>query len=116
MTEAEASIRESLLNTLSFLASETQQREFAAKVFYASYQDEFACWWFDTFYPDEPSALHMFIETQLAILRSFSEVFDRNLTQLGDGELPVEQLLQKSEWQAVVASARTTSAQLASAT
>jgi hypothetical protein len=116
MTETEANIRASLLDTLSFLASETKQREFAAKVFYASYQSEFACWWFDTFYPDESSSLHMFSETQLAILRAFSEAFDRNLTQLGLGELPIEHLLQKHEWQAVVASARAASAQLASAT
>jgi len=115
MTEAESNIRESLLDTLSFLASETKQREFAATVFYTSYQDEFAFWWFDTFHPDEPSALRMFNEAQLTILRSFSESFDGNLVELSDGERTIGQLLQESEWQCVVATARTTLAQFASA-
>jgi hypothetical protein len=57
MNETETNIRQSLLSTLSFLSSEAQQREFAAKVPYKSYAGEFACWWFDTFYPDEPEAL-----------------------------------------------------------
>ena len=116
MTEAEASIRESLLNTLSFLASKTQQREFASKVFYASYQDEFACWWFDTFHPNEPNAPRMFNEAQLTILRSFSAIFDRAIVKLGDCERTIEQLLQEPEWQSVVTSAGEASAQLASAT
>lgn len=115
MTEAETSIRKSLLDTLAFLASETQQREFAAQIFYASYQDEFACWWFDTFYPDEPDALHMFNEAQTTILRSFSEAFSRNLVELGDGAHTIEQLLQRPEWQRVVATAGTAVTQLASA-
>ncbi|WP_426663217.1 hypothetical protein [Rhodanobacter aciditrophus] len=115
MTEAETNIRESLLSTLLFLASETQQREFAAKVFYASYSDEFASWWFDTFCPDEPSALHMFSEVQLATLRSFSATFDRNLAELRDGERTIEQLLQEPRWQSIVTSSRTTLAQLVGA-
>jgi hypothetical protein len=110
VNEAEANIRESLLNTLSFLASEAQQREFAAEVFYASYQDEFACWWFDTFYPDEPSALAMFNSRQLSALTAFSQVFDRNLETIGDEVLTIDQLQSKPEWQAVVASAKETCA------
>ena len=116
MTEVEANIRESLLNTLSFLASEAKQREFAARVFYASYQSEFACWWFDTFYPEEPSALNMFSSPQLAILKSFSETFDRNLVALGYGDHTLEDLLQKPEWRAVVSGAQAASAQFANAT
>jgi len=116
MTEEEANIRESLLNTLSFLASEAKQREFAAEVFYASYQSEFACWWFDTFYADKASTLHMFSPQQLAILKSFSEAFDRNLIALGFGNHALEDLLQKPEWRAVVSSAQAASAQFANAT
>lgn len=106
MTETEANIRESLLTTLSFLASETQQREFAAKVYYATYHDEFACWWFDTFYPEEPSALQMFSPSQLAALKAFSGTFEKNLDALGDEPLKIDQLQAKSEWKTVVASAQ----------
>lgn len=106
MDEAEANIRESLLDTLSFLASETEQLQFATKVFYKAYQDEFACWWFDTFYPEEPSALRMFTRDQLATLVSFSECFDRELKVIGDERLTIEQLQDKPAWQAVVAKAK----------
>lgn len=116
MIEAETSIRESLLNTLSFLASEAQQREFASKVFYASYQDEFACWWFDTFYPDEANMSRIFNEAQLAILRSFSTSFGRVLVKLGDSERTIEQLLQEPEWRSVVATASAALTQITSAT
>jgi hypothetical protein len=116
MTETEANVRESLLKTLSFLASEPQQREFAERVSYASYQGEFACWWFDTFFPDEPSALHMFTAPQLTILKSFSEVFERNFEALGNAELPLVELHHRPEWRAIVCAAREASAKLAGAT
>ena len=116
MTETESNIRESLLDTLPFLASEEKQREFAARVPYASYQGEFACWWFDTFFPEEPSALRMFSARQLATLRSFSEVFERNYAAIGNAEQSISELLRKPEWQAIVVSARNASSELMSAT
>lgn len=107
MTESEANIRESLLNTLSILSSTAKQRKFAMKVSYRSYASEFACWWFDTFYPDEPNASAMFGATELRTLRAFSEEFDRNLSVLSDEGLSIEKLQATAEWRAIVESART---------
>ena len=92
MTETESNIRESLLSTLSFLASKEEQIAFAAKVYYASYQVEFACWWFDTFYPEEPNSLVMFSEKQLAILKAFTLAFGTNIEALGSAEMSIEDL------------------------
>jgi len=114
MTEAEVSIRESLLSTLSLIASEAAQREFAEKVPYSSYQDEFACWWFDTFFPDDPSASHMFSAGQIELLKDFSDIFDMSLLALSE-DLTIEQLLAKPEWQAVVMKAQKTLAQFQNA-
>ncbi len=108
MTEAQEEIRASLLTTLGFLASEKQQREFAGKVTYGSYQDEFACWWFDTFFPDEPEALEMFNLKQLNALRHFSAAFDRCVQAIGGDALPIESLLASAEWQTVVSKAQQT--------
>jgi len=41
MGSDDSSIRENLLTTLGFFASEAEQRDFANKVHYDSYQDEF---------------------------------------------------------------------------
>lgn len=108
MTETLKDIRASLLTTLAFLASERQQREFAAKVPYASYQGEFACWWFDTFFPDEPEALEMFDLKQLDALRHFSAAFDSCLQAVGNGELSIESLLALDEWQTLISRAQQT--------
>jgi len=112
MTEAEANICRSLLDTLLFLASESAQREFAKKRHYASYQGEFACWWFDTFFPEEPSTLQMFTGNELVILRAFSESFDGTLTAIGMAPLSIEELLAKPEWKTMVAMASETCVQL----
>ena len=105
MTESESSIRESLLSTLSFLASEHEQLEFAAKVFYKDYLGEFACWWFDDFYPDEPSTAVMFEPNQVTALRSFSEEFERSITSIDSDGLTMQQLQSTVEWQNVVKAA-----------
>jgi len=116
MIEAEANIRESLLQTLSFLASMEQQREFAARVQYDCYQDEFACWWFDTFYLDEPSALRMFSAVQLSELRTFSDAFDNCTRPLDGRNLSLAQLQESPEWKAVAAHAQSTLLALQNAT
>ena len=105
MTEAEASIRESLLSTLSFLASASEQRDFAAKVTYSVYQDEFACWWFDTFYPEDSSIRHIFSPDQLRILVTFSKTLEQALMPLEEKQLTIHQLQATDEWQTIVASA-----------
>ena len=112
MTEAETNIRQSLLDTLLFLASEEAQREFSKKRHYAAYQGEFACWWFDTFFPDEPDALRMFSGSELAILQEFSASFDQTLTAIGMSPLSIEELLAKVEWKTMVAEARKACIQL----
>ena len=110
MTEAQEDIRSSVLTTLSFLASEAQQQEFASKVYYACYQDEFACWWYDdTCYdPDEPGVLEMFTAEQLAALRVFSTTFDLCSEALGSGLMTIQQLQAKVEWQSIVLKAKET--------
>jgi hypothetical protein len=115
MTEAQQSIREALLTTLSFLASADKQREFASKVFYSSYQDEFACWWFDDFLPDEPGATEMFTPRQLVVLREFSCKFDSCLESIGAVVMDINSLLQSSEWQALIAKAKETSLKVTNA-
>jgi hypothetical protein len=106
MTDAEANIRESLISTLQFLGSEEMQIEFAAKVPYRTYQDEFACWWFDTFFPEDQSTSHMFTENQLNELKTFSLAFNSSLSTLNDGDLSIQQLLAKPQWQSVILSAK----------
>lgn len=108
MTEALEDIRASLLTTLAFLASETHQREFAVKVPYASYQGEFACWWFDTFISGEPEALEMFNLKQLNALSHFSATFDHCLQAVGNGALSIESLLARAEWQTLISTAQQT--------
>jgi hypothetical protein len=106
MTEAQENIRESLITTLMFLASETKQQEFAAKVPYASYQGEFACWWFDTFFPEEPGASEMFTPRQLVALNSFSATFDDCLKVVGNETFTIEQLQALTVWKGLIARAR----------
>ena len=96
------------MTTLSFLASEAQQQEFASKVYYSSYQDEFACWWFDDFLPDEPDAVEMFTTEQLAALRVFSTTFDLCSETLGNEQMTMQQLQAKAEWQSIVSKAKET--------
>ena len=115
MTEAQQGIREALLTTLSFLASVEEQREFASQVFYFSYQDEFAGWWFDNFLPDEPSATEMFTPWQLGVLREFSCMFDSCLESMGAVVMDMDSLLQSSEWQALIAKAKDTSLKVTNA-
>jgi hypothetical protein len=108
MDESDQSIRSALLSTLAFLASAEEQRGFAQKVEYEDYEGEFACWWFDEFYPDEPRALAMFTSGQLAALREFSAVFEACHTSLAHESFSIDQLLANSEWRAVIARARET--------
>ena len=112
MTETEANIRRSILDTLRFLSSEAEQRTFASKVFYRSYQGEFACWWFDTFYPEDPSAHAMFSSHEFAVLKAFSLAFDQQLSAIGLGDIDIEQLLARPEWKLVIASAHDARAKL----
>ena len=108
MTESEQSIRESLLNTLAFLSSVERQLQFAREVSYPSYQDEFACWWFDTFLPEEQSALNMFTRDQLDVLKCFSETFERESATVGSGPLSINELLASQAWGRVIESATRT--------
>lgn len=102
MNEAEKSIRDGLVGTLEFLSSPPQQREFAANVHYDSYDDEFACWWLDEFYPDEPIAKQMFTSKQLQILVKFTQLFESNLAVLGVEKRSIEELHGTPEWQMIV--------------
>src|SRR5437763_327952 len=108
MTPTETNMRDSLLNTLSLLASEAQLQEFAAKTPYDSFRGEFSCWWFDTFYSKEPSAGRMFSTNELVALSEFSQVFDKNLKALGNEHLTIEELQARAEWRAVLAKAQQT--------
>ena len=106
MNKTELNIRQSLLSTLTFLASEYQQLDFAAQVQYASYQGEFSCWWFDTFFPEEPEATRMFSSRQLSILTGFSEHFNRSLAELPSAPFSIQQLLATPQWKSVIAKAQ----------
>jgi hypothetical protein len=112
MAESQENIRSSLMSTLSFLASEAQQQEFASKVYYGCYQGEIACWWFDTFFPDEPSATEMFTVKQLISLRAFSTAFDTCLESLGYEQMTIQQLQAHPEWKLLVLKAKTTLSEL----
>lgn len=112
MNEAERSIRDSLIHTLRFLASEVQQAEFAAKVHYDVYQDEFACWWFDTFYPDEPEATAMFSDAELKTLRDFSSIFGHATNELKNLPMSIQALQATRQWASVVAGALEATAKL----
>ena len=102
MNKPEDDIRESLLNTLHFLASEKEQQEFAKKVYYDTYHDEFACWWLDTFSPED----NIFNKEHLSILTEFSEILDTNTELLGNHKQTIEQLQKQPEWQSIVTSAK----------
>ena len=108
MTKSEVNIRDSLLSTLSFLASEQEQLEFASNTYYKDFVGEFACWWFDTFYPEEQSAGAMFSLNQINLLRHFSDVFKRGVDAIDSDGLSMMQLQNEVEWQAVMSAARDT--------
>ena len=116
MTESQENIRSSLMSTLSFLASEAQQQEFASKVYYACYKDEFACWWFDNFLPDEPGATEIINVKQLAALREFSTEFDLCLENLGSEQMTIQQLQAHPEWQLLVLKAKKALSEVENAT
>jgi len=116
MTEDEADIRESLIKTLEFLGSEKMQIEFANKVFYNTYHDEFACWWFDTFLPENQFIRNMFTQNQINELKTFSLVFDACLSTFNDGDLPMQKLLENPQWQTVISSANKALASVQNAT
>ena len=108
MTESDRNIRDSLLSTLKFLSSTDEQRSFAEEVRYEDYEGEFACWWFDTFYPDEPRSSVMFDVEQLAALREFTATFEASHLALGRQSFSINQLLARGEWQTLMTKARDT--------
>lgn len=112
MDESGVNIRNHQLDTLYFLSSEAEQREFASKVFYPEYQSEFACWWFDMFYPDKPDSLEMYSMSELEILKRFSTVFDECLDALGFEDMTIEQLQATTAWKAIVSAATVACADL----
>jgi hypothetical protein len=75
MTEEEESIRHSTLHVIAFLASVSEQRKFAAKVTYACYQDEFACWLDAVFVREDHKTPNMFNAKQIEVLKGFSDFF-----------------------------------------
>jgi hypothetical protein len=105
LTEDEESIRQSTVHILSFLASVSEQRKFAAKVTYACYQDEFACWLDGVFVPEDPKTLNMFNAEQFEVLKEFSDFFYEAGSELDGVPLTIEQLQSKTAWQRIVARA-----------
>ncbi len=106
MDITETNVRESLLDTLSFLASEERQLDFASKVFYEAYQEEWACWWFDAFSWEDSVALNIFSPSQLALVKQFTKAFDYALDRIGvNRRLTIAQLQAKPEWKTLVAKA-----------
>ncbi len=115
MTDAEKSIRDSLLTTLEFLASEDQQLDFASKIHYEAYQDEFTCWWLDDFFPNAPEAHSMFSGRELEALRAFSSILERSTQPLEGCRLSIEALQSTNQWKSVVAGAKDAVAKLRNA-
>jgi hypothetical protein len=102
MTEEEESIRHSTLHILAFFASVSEQRTFAAKVTYACYQDEFACWLDGVFVPEDHKTPNMFNAKQIEVLRGFSDFFYETGSELDGVPLTIEQLQSKIVWQRIV--------------
>ena len=105
MDETDVNIRRHQFETLDFLSSESEQREFASKVFYPAYQYEFGAWWFDMFYPDESFSLEIYSLSELEILKRFSTIFDECFDVLGSDEMTIEQLQSTAAWKTIVSAA-----------
>ena len=106
MDETDANLRASTLDTLQFLASPTEQRRFAAKVFYENYAGEFACWFFDSFLPENPFTHARYTAQELSTLNDFSQRFDQLLQSLADRPLTINALLNDPQWREVVSAAQ----------
>jgi hypothetical protein len=102
MTEEEESIRHSTLHVIAFLASVSEQRKFAAKVTYACYQDEFACWLDAVFVREDHKTPNMFNAKQIEVLKGFSDFFYETGSELDEVPLTIQQLQSKIVWQKIV--------------
>lgn len=108
MDDAAKDFRESKIGILGFLASQSAQRDFAAKVSYDDYSSEFCCWWFDDFHPESSLFQTAFSSAEIKVLSEFTEKVDRIGLRLGQKNRSIGELLSCAEWQAVVTSAQKT--------
>ena len=106
MDETDKNLRKATLDTLSFLASPEQQREFAAKVHYDNYPGEFACWWFDSFIPESPYTEKRYTNNELTVLHQFSQRLDELLKRLDDKPRTIDSLIGNPDWAEVIVSAK----------
>lgn len=105
-----ASYRDDVLDLLLFLSDANKQREFASSVYYADYVSEFMSWWFDDSAKDNyefsTDLIRLsFTEPELRHIFKFSQVFS-SLWNCAAAELTINELLQRSDWQKTMASAK----------
>ncbi len=112
MEPADVQLRDSLLKTLAFLASDQQQTEFGSRGYTYVYQDEFACWWFDTYILDDERYLRIFSKPQLEALKRFSGEFEHILAAIGSKRIEMASLLVLPEWRKLIDAARRTEAEV----
>ena len=96
------------MDTLAFLASPEEQRSFAAKVHYDDYVGEFACWWFDSFLPDNPLSRGRYSAAEFEALVAFSASLDKHLAALPTRPRSIDELLAEPIWALVVREASRT--------
>jgi hypothetical protein len=115
MDDTACGYRDSILGLLELIASSEEQRTFAAKVPYDDYASEFYCLWFDDFFhPDSDLAQRAFRPNELDILRSFSVIWEREDTVLGQNDRSIEELLANANWCSVIEAATQAKARLKS--
>ena len=115
MDDIASGYRDSILGLLELIASSEDQRAFAGKIPYDDYASEFYCLWFDdVFHPDSDLAQRAFLPNELDTLRSFSVIWEREDTVLGQTDKSIEELLANANWCSVVEAATQAMARLKS--
>jgi hypothetical protein len=107
MSVSAADFRNSKIDVLRFLASDTDQCEFARRAYYEDYASEFLCWWLDEFIPDSELFVSAFSAAEIKILQRLSsdlEVLNQNL---GTSIRTMAQLQGEPDWRKVMAAAGT---------
>ncbi|MDH5445316.1 MAG: hypothetical protein OEY52_07150 [Gammaproteobacteria bacterium] len=105
MSEITNQFRESRIEIVKFIASESEQREFAKNVAYKNYAEEFFEWWFEEWDPKEQMFKQAFNSQELELLVGFSETWE-SLDPQFCHNMTINELLSNSAWVEVITKAK----------
>jgi hypothetical protein len=90
---------------LEFISSDSEQSDFAAKVPYENYSEEFYEWWFEDWNSDDRLFKRAFNLEEMGLLIDFSDLWKKQESKFCHN-MSIKELLQNPEWRQVMAVAK----------